>query len=260
MKTPFQLATGPLSYLKEVTIDLELKGKHFDELLVADENTYERAVLSVLKDLMDEDPFQLTLREVYHLFTMVKISSLGTKLSLNVKCRHVLHDQTPTGASQRECGALNPVEYSLVDSDVERAPADFKAPEITFNYGGSEQVYEVRPPTMAQELDLLSYFQERGISKDELVNNKLMALEYSKHRILIHLVNKETGNRFFDRKQREDAVKAIADNSLRFMKDAGDAMELVNSFGISTKRMNIVCKECGGKISYRLPLPSGLSM
>ena len=260
MKEKFQLASGPLSYLKEVTIDLQLKGKHFDELVIAEQNTYERAVLSVLTDLMDEDPFQLTLSELYHVFLYVKVVSLGRKLSMNVRCPHVIHDSTPVGSSRRDCGVLNEAEYSLTDSDVIYAPKNYKIPEIEFSQGGVSQVYEVRPPTMTQELDLFAYFQEKGISKEALTTDKLMTLEYAKHRILLHLKNKETGDRFFDRKQREEALKDISDNPLLFMKQAGDYMEEVNSFGISHKRMTTVCKECGGKISFRLPLQAGLSM
>jgi len=255
-RTKFQLATGPLSYLKEVTIDLELKAKHYDELVAADENSYERAVLGVLKDLMDEDPFQLTMQELYHLWLYVKIKTLGSTISTNVRCRHVVHDQH----GERECGFLNTAEYKLVDSDVVYAPSNFIIPEITFIQGGKGQVYEIRPPSMTQELDLFAYFQERGVSKKSLLEEKLNTLEYAKHRILIHLRNKETGDRFFDRQQRESAVKAIADNPLSFLKVAGEKMEEVNSFGVSHQRMTLVCKECGGKLSFRLPLQAGLSM
>ena len=257
-KTKFRLATGPLSYLKEVTIDLELKGKHFDELVVADKNSYERAVLSVLRDLMDEDPFQLTMQEMYHLFTYVKVTSLGSKLTLNIKCHHTVNDRA--SGAQRECGALNTVEYSLLDSDIIYAPADYKIPEIEFVYGGSPQVYYIRPPIMTQELDLFAYFQERGVSKESLLSDKLMTLEYAKHRVLLHMVNKETGAHFFDRKQREDALKYISASPLSFMKQAADKMDEVNNFGISNKRMNLVCKECGGRLTFRLPLSDGLSM
>jgi len=255
-KTKFQLATGPLSYLKEVTIDLELKARHYDDLVAADENSYERAVLAALKDLMDEDPFQLTMQELYHLWLYVKVKSLGSKITTNVRCKHILRDSH----GERECGFLNTAEYSLIDSDVKYAPKDFVIPEITFINGGSAQVYEVRPPTMTQELDLFTYFQERGVSKESLLSAKTHTLEYAKHRILIHLRNKETGDSFFDRQQREIAVKAIADNPLMFLKTAGEKMELVNSFGVSHQRMNLVCKECGGKLSFRLPLQAGLSL
>ena len=258
MKTKFKLATGPLSYLKEVTIDLELKGKHFDSLLLADQGNYERAVLSVMTDLMDEDPFQLTMQELYHLFLLVKVTSLGHKLTLNVRCTHLLAD--PVGGSQRVCGALNKLDYSLVDSDIVYAPENYKIPEIEFVSGGVSKLYEIRPPTMTQELDLLAYYQERGISKESLTEDKLLTLEYAKHRILLHLRNKETGDRFFDRQQREMAMKDISDNSLLFMKTAGNMMEEVNSFGVSNKRMSLTCKECGGKISFRLPLSAGLSL
>ena len=260
MKTKFQLASGPLSYLKEVTIDLEMKGKHFDQLVTADEDTYERVVLSILRDLMDEDPYQLTLPEMYHVFLMVKSTSLGHKISLNVRCHNVLRSVKDNVEIQRECGALNSFEYSLLESDVVYCPKDYKIPEIEFTLGGRTQRYEVRPPTMTQELDLLAYFQESGVNRESLLKDKEQQLSFAKHRILLHLRNKETGDSFFDRKQREAAVKDMAENSLTFMQRAGDLMAEVNSFGVSNKRMNLTCKECGGKVNFRLPLSSGLSV
>ena len=255
-KTKFKLASGSLSYLKEVTIDLELKAKHYDDLVIADENSYERVVLAILKDLMDEDPFQLTLQELYHLWLYVKVSSLGKSITTNVRCKHIVHDKK----GERECGCLNTVEYSLLDSDIIYAPKDFVIPEIEFIHGGVSQIYEVRPPTMTQELDVFSYFQEKGISKEVLLSEKQHTLELAKHRILIHLRNKSTGDNFFDRQQREGAIKSIADNPLRFLKQAGELMEKVNSFGVSHQRMILDCKECGGKLTFRLPLQAGLSM
>ena len=257
-RTKFKLASGPFSYLGEVTIDLELKAKHYDALVAANEDDYERAVLGALKDLMDEDPFQLTMQELYHVWLYVKVTSLGSKISTNVRCKHIVREKSSVG--ERECGTLNTIDYSLLESDIVYAPVNFEIPEITFTYGGREQVFEVRPPTVNQELDLFAYFQERGISKDSLMKDKTHTLEYAKHRILLHLKNKETGDRFFDRRQRELAIEDLANNPLSFIKRANDLIEKVNSFGVSHHRMHITCKECGGKLSFRLPLQAGLSM
>jgi hypothetical protein len=257
MRTKFQLASGPLSYLKEVTVDLELRGKHFDQLAVADNASYERVVLSILSDLMDEDPYQLTMSEMYHLWLLIKVTSLGSKMSMSVKCHHVLEDKA---GIRRECGCSNPYEFSLIDSDVVYAPADYEIPVIEFVRGKVPQKYHVRPPTMTQELDLLTYFQEKGTSRDALMNDVAGVLEYSKHRILLHLRNVETGDSFYDRKLRESAVRDISENSLLFIKRAGDLMDEVNSFGVSHKRMVLTCKECGGKLSFRLPLSAGISL
>ena len=142
----------------------------------------------------------------------------------------------------------------------EYAAKDYKIPVIKFVQGGREQEYQIRPPTMTQELHLLDYFHERGVSRDALAEDKMLMLEYAKHRILLHMRNVETGDNFFDKAQRESAIECIKDNSLRFIKDAGDLMDEVNSFGVSHKRMNLVCKECGGRISYRLPLSAGISL
>jgi hypothetical protein len=260
MRTKFQLATGPLSYLKEVVIDLELKGKHFDDLAVANVEDYERVVCSVLKDLMDEDPFQLTYQELYHLFLLAKVTSLGPKIRVNIRCRSMLHSRDVFGDQGRECGAMNPYEYSLLDSDVVYAPGDYQFPEISFVMGGKEEAYVMRPPTMTHELDLFAYFQERGVSREALASDKVRSLEYLKHKILLYMRNKETGEGFFERKRMEEAVKAMSENPLSFISKATDIIAEEESFGVSHQRLVLTCKECGGKINFRLPFSSGLSL
>jgi hypothetical protein len=262
MKTRFKLAGGPLSYLHEVTVDLELKGKHFEDLSQADDDVYERSVLSVLTDLMDEDPFQLTSTELYHVFLLVKVTSLGPKLDMNVSCQHSVKTRTPAGDGERICGASNTFEYSLLESDIVYAPKNYKVPEVLFTQGGVEQLYQVRPPTMTQVLDLFAYFQERGVSRRELLRpeNKALRWDFAKHNMLLYLRNVKTGDSFFDRKQREEAVKDIADNPLSFTAKVGKIIEEEDSFGVSHKRLSLVCKECGGKLTFRLPLSAGLSL
>jgi hypothetical protein len=260
MKTKFKLATGPISYLGEVTLDLELKGKHFDDLVMADAENYERVVCSVLKDLMDEDPFQLTYQELYHLFLLAKVTSLGPKLRVNIKCRSLLHTTTPAGVQDRECGASNPYEYSLLDSDIVYAPDDYKLPELEFRVGGKDQIFTLRSPTMTHELDLFAYFQEKGIARSELAGNRAYALEYLRHKILLYMRNKETGEDFFDRKRREEAVRGMADMPLSFIPKAAEIIAEEESFGVSHKRLSLVCKECGGKITFRLPFSAGVSL
>jgi hypothetical protein len=259
MKTKFKLAGGPLSYLKEVTVDLELKGRHFEDLSHANENSYERAVLSVLADLMDEDPFQLTMSELYHVFLLVKVSSLGPKLDMNVTCQHTIKG---AHGVDRVCGESNKFEYSLLDSDIVYAPRDYKIPEIGFSLGGDPQLYQVKPPTMTQVLDLFAAFQEKGISRQDMLRpeNKELRLEFGKHNMLLYLRNVETGDSFFDRQQREAAVRHIPENPLSFLVKLGKIIEEQDAFGVSNKRLSLVCKECGGTLSFRLPLSAGLSL
>jgi hypothetical protein len=259
MKTKFRLAGGPLSYLKDVTVDLELKGKHFEDLSQADDENYERAVLSVLTELMDEDPFQLTSTELYHVFLLVKVTSLGPRLDMTVNCQHTVRS---SGGVERICGASNSIEYSLLESDIVYAPKDYKIPELDFELGGRKQRYQVKPPTMTQVLDLFAYFQERGISRRDLAksDNKIVRWDFARHNMMLYLRNIETGDSFFDRGQRETAVKDIAANPLSFIANLGKIVEGEDAFGVSNKRLNLVCKECGGKLNFRLPLSAGLSL
>jgi hypothetical protein len=142
------------------------------------------------------------------------------------------------------------------------APASYKIPEIKFSLGGKEQLYQVKPPTMTQVLDLFAYYQEKGISRGELLRqeSKMLRLEFGKHSMMLYLRNVETGDSFFDRQQREAAVKDIPENPLSFFVNLGKIVVEEDAFGVSNKRLNLVCKECGGTLTFRLPLSAGLSM
>jgi hypothetical protein len=176
---------------------------------------------------------------------------------MNVSCRH-----TVKGAVDRVCGCDNSFEYSLLESDVIYAPDSYQIPEIEFSLRGKAQLYRVRPPTMTQVLDLFAYFQEKGISRRELMReeNKALRLEFGKHNMMLYLRNVETGDGFFDRQQREEAVKDIPENPLSFFVRLGKIVVEEDSFGVSNKRLNLVCKECGGTLTFRLPLSAGLSL
>jgi hypothetical protein len=239
-------------------------GRHYDDLAIADSENYEATVLGILKDLIDEDPFQLTLSELYHIFTLVKVISVGPTLDVNVRCNHVVESTNEAGKIVvRECGASNTAKYSLLDSDVKRAPSDYKVPEVTFKYRNQERVYLVRPPTMTQELALYHYFAEKGISRKVLsdASNKKATYAYGKHRLLLHLHDKESGDTFVDQDRREEAVEAMAtENPVSFMKSLSSIVDEENGFGILSAEKIIVCKECGGKLNYRLPLSAGLAL
>ena len=194
-----------------------MKGKHLEELSLSDKEDYDRSVLSVLGDLVKGvDPYNLSFTEVYHVFLLVKVSTLGPRLKTQIKCPHMIEDKN-TGI-KRSCETVNDVEFTLLDSDVKICPEDYEIPKVNFTFDGVEKEYKVIPPTTRLELDLISWFQERGISRTKLVSpdkdsviDKQNTLDYFKHRMLLHLVS-EDGNDFSDRKLRERAVKDFSDN------------------------------------------------
>ena len=152
-----------------------------------------------MADLMDEDPNLLTMRDLYYAFLLVKVSSFGPDVPISVTCAHQIVDK---GNTPRLCGYVNKTSFSLAEADVTYAPEDMEAPRLAVPFvcmHGSEEhpvQYEIRLPTMADELDLIAMYQELGYLREQLSNiyeNRALVIEYSRHRLLLHLVSKETG-------------------------------------------------------------------
>lgn len=255
MKTLIQSPLGKLSKVPEVHINLEMTGAQYDLLSISDINSYTSVVLSVLKDLMEEDPYQLTYMEMYYLFLMVKCSSLGPSLTLNLEC----HNKTDHGV----CGAKNTFSFGLNESDLKRVPEDYEPKHIKLTMLGLETEYIVLPPTMKYELQIIEYFASKGIGLDKLgdINNKQLILEYSRHRMSATLHTLEGDPAFPTDASREQAVKSlISENSVKSYKELANLVAEVVSYGVENKEYKINCKECGGLMKFRLPLQAGISL
>ena len=70
MKRTIKLPAPQLSILKEVNLDLDMTGRHYAQLASSEGQLPEDVVLSILKDLVDEDANQLN---SFH----ISLSALG---------------------------------------------------------------------------------------------------------------------------------------------------------------------------------------
>jgi len=263
MKDLHRMGSGKLSYFEnaEVAASLDLTGRHCRNLAVADSESFDRVVLSVLGDLMggQGDSYRLTQSEAYHLFMLAKICSFGPTLTTSVRCRRML---APAGGKVQECGALTEVSFSLLESDINYCPHGYEIPAVTVGIGGRGVECLVRPPTMAHELGLITYFQERGVSRADILSgeNRGLAMDWANHRMALYLHEKETGNTFHEHSLREEVVKAFDDNPARLIGSILKIIQEQDGFGVSHKRLKATCKECGGDLTFRLPLSAGLPL
>ena len=263
MKDLHKMASGKLSYFEnsEIFADLDLTGKHCRMLATADSESLDRVVLSVLGDLMGGkgDSYRLTQGEAYHLFMLAKIYSFGPTLKTSIRCRRTL---APAGGKVQECGALTEVEFSLLESDISYCPHDYEIPKVTVRLGDRDMECHVRPPTMAKELGLITYFQERGISRAAILSaeNRDLALEWANHRMALYLHEISTGNNFSENSVREEVVKAFDDNPAKLIGILVKIIQEHDGFGVAHKRLKATCKECGGDLTFRLPLSAGLPL
>jgi len=250
--THFKLPAPELSYLKEVDIDLDMTGRHYVKISTSEGQLAEQVIMDVLSDLIKQDAYDLTMEEMRYLFMMVKINSLENDFSVTITCTHKKADGTPCGHTQTE-------KIKLSDADLKRTPKGYKVPVIKFvGFDGVEKEYEVRPPKIKDEIELMTWFMnDLGKTHEEIAKDKDTAFHYTFVRGLLHLQRngepliKET-NEF------PDALSLLDKNHYSTVGKLYKAMEEVNSFGIAKKVNECKCKECGGTLVFAPPLLYGL--
>jgi len=257
MKSLYKSPLGELSYLKEFHLDVEMLGEHFDALAKSSEENYEKTVVSILTDLLDEDANMLTLQEMTYLFLLVRIHSLSNNLTEEVECTNTVLKQTEFGTRRERCGAKNLIDIRLSDADLNYIPEDYKPQTIIVKLGEREASYKVIPPPMKEEIDLIGYFQERGFLRKQLMSGKDedrgLLLEYAKHRGFLFLQNVETGETFYDRNRRQRAVAASLKAPAKFVPTLLKAVKDVEAFGLKTLEKKYKCKECGMDLTVQMP-------
>lgn len=249
MKKQVKLPSGVLGYLNQINIDLEMKAKHYDLLTTVTGDHYEEAVLSILSDLMDEDPYQLTQIDLMYVFTLVKIASIGDKLTVPLRCPNTL--VTKSG-SYRVCGAKQKFEFSIAESDDVKFYSG-TLPEFTLSIGDKEETFSLKLPSMSSEIELLSELEAEGKTRKEvLLQNKQALNTYSKKRLVAHILsNNHTPAELY---------AALENSSYKKILELTSKVKDLNSYGLVHTTFNLTCKECGGTFVYRLPLFFGLSL
>jgi len=254
MKTNVKLPAPILSQLKEVNIELCMKGRHYAEIAVSDGQLPEEVALGILKDLMDEDANKLTLNEERYLFTMVKIYSLENKYEVTVGCTHTKEDGNI-------CGCENTFKFKLSDGDLVHPPKNYKVPVIDFVVTDTKKEYLVMPPTIDMECAVLNWFlTEKGITRDDLLKDKKQSFDFTFTRSVMHLIDKETNERIIKEITDFENVSEMLDkNDYPTIHKLYEKVEEVNKYGLAPKLYEITCKECGGRLVYSLPLLDGLT-
>jgi len=253
MRRVIKLPAPQLSILKEVNIDLDMAGTHYAELASSENKVPEDVCLSILKDLMEEDANKLILSELRYLFILVKINSLEDHCRVSVVCKH-------KNKNGEICGHENPFDFSLAEADLNPTPPDYKVPEIDFVINGTEKTYKILPPPMNLESELYNYFlTEKNIDPSEIFEDKAESFNYSYLRGVMHLVDKDTGERFVTAETSIAGLfNHLKENSFKTINKLFDAVIEESKYGVQNKEYTIKCKECGGTLVFQIPLLAGL--
>ena len=264
MKRTFKMPAPQLSYLKEVDIDLDMTGRHYALLARAKGMLPEDVALSILKDLMEEDAYKLTLAELRYLFMMVKINNLENDYTVEIQCEHIKGKKT--------CGCINRVKVQLQDSDLNPTPSDYEPPKIKFRRDDTEKEYTVMPPPAKRISQLYDFFvTQKSADPEKIINDDSLSFEFSFLDALLHLVDsngepfvKEDDNfeDFIDDGLCEDnktpKPTVININKMPVIRQLLEYVNEVDSYGVQPTTVDTNCKECGGRLIVSIPLLDGL--
>ena len=254
MKKNIKLPAPMLSQLKEVNVDLDMRGRHYAEIATSNGQLPEEVALSIVNDLMDEDANKLTLNELRYIFMLIKINSLENDYNVTVTCTHEKKDGTI-------CGCENIKHIKLSDADLNFPKKNYQPPVIRFSYSGEEKEWRVIPPTVDMECAVLNWFlTEKGIKREELLVDKKESFNFTYIRSVMHLVDEVTGERAVkEMTDFEVALKSLDENKYSLIHKLYELVEDVSQYGLTSKMYELTCKECGGKLVFHLPLLDGLA-
>lgn len=253
MTKNIKLPAPQLSQLKEVNVKLDMTGRHYRLLATSQNELPEEVILSITKDLLQEDAAKLTLNELRYVFTLIKINSLENEYNVKVACKNY------NPKTKKTCNTINEIRVALSDSDLNKTPENYKVPEIEFCYEENKpETYFVMPPTVDTEIALIQLFTiERN--KDATVFTDLKeSVDYSMCLALLHLVSKDGERMIKQFASIDDIMKFLDYNSYQSTSKLIEFMNEVESFGVQNKVYECTCKECGSKLSYQIPLLHGL--
>lgn len=250
-----KLPAPELSKLKEVTVDLEMNGEHYIQLATCEGKLPEEVVLSILKDLVKEDANELTLAEARYIFMMVKINSLEDNLYANVQCTHVVNG--------KPCEHENHFHIRLSDADLHSTPKHYKIPTCEIVVEKEKKEFKVIPPSIKTEVSIFDWFlTTKGIAPEDLFENKELSVAYGWLRALCHLVDVNSNEPLIDGEKFkfENAEDCMKENKFSTILDLNKKVDEVDSFGVQNQKYTFECEECGGKLTFQIPLLYGLSL
>jgi hypothetical protein len=248
-----KLPAPQLSQLKEVNVKLDMTGRHYRLLATSQNELPEEVILSITKDLLQEDATKLTLNEIRYIFTLIKINSLENEYKVRVMCKNY------NPKTKKTCGEINDIQVALSDSDLNKTPEDYKVPEIEFCYEEEKpETFYVMPPTIDTEIALMKLFTIERNKDTSVFTDLNESMDYTLCLALLHLVDRYGERMIKQFSSIEDILKFTDINTYAATGKLINLMNEVESFGVQNKIYECTCKECGSKLSYQIPLLNGL--
>jgi len=257
MKTVIPLPTGHLLPIQEVHGDLNLTGEQHDTLLMAGEELFERTMMSVIQENVDEDVYGLPLAVNGYLFNLMKINSITSQWTSTWTCARII--ENPTNKKRVQCSHQNKFTFNASGFEYREIPAKFKYPRYTWSDPeGKEISFYVKALSTAQEFEVLDFFLEQpGITRKNLHEDEKLLFKYFKRRWVTGLVIE--GDAYTDMKP-EDKQRFLNEHRVmaKDIQSSYKDLRYLDSLGHDFKPVQVTCEECGESNSLHIPFQWGL--
>jgi hypothetical protein len=249
MITKMVLPSKHLNVYGSVSIDTEMSGLHHKTLLTTHANMWERAVASVIGDLLQDDQsvYKITLPDLIYLFFIVRCQTLGDIITSDWECQRIVKGT--------ECGHVNALSLEFSKFKITSVPDNFKYPVRKLKSSSEDIDCFCRILTVEDEFECIDLFlqgdEELGLdphTREEIRDKTYDFLRIRLNRALTFSDSKYSSLSF---KEKEDILDGKGNYNVitELLVDMG----YLTSLGTDLSPRVMKCGKCGGTARVALP-------
>jgi hypothetical protein len=250
MITNLILPSKHLTMYKSVDIDTEMAGSHHKTLLTTNENLWERAVASVIDDLLQDDYSvnKISFPDLIYLFFIIRTQTLGTKISSSWECQRMIRQ----GETEGVCGNINEISMDFSSFKITEVPTNFVYPLRDIKVKGEVTKCYCKLLTIEEEFNLIDAFLEKGHSKQDLRGQGMY--DYARMRLNQALSFEDVKYSTLTVEEKEEILDA---NSYLLLTSLLKDLEFLVSIGVDLSPRKFNCTKCKGVAQVAIPFSGG---
>jgi hypothetical protein len=254
MITKIQLPSGHLGLYSSVDIDTELSGLHHKTLLTTNANMWERAVASVIGDLLQSDysVYKISLPDLIYLFFVVRCQTLGNIIQSDWACQRIVQNGNISGM----CNHQNPISLDFSTFKIVEVKKGFKYPIRKLKSGNEEIECYTKLLTVEEEFECIDLFLQgdEGLELNPHARDEIReggTYEYLRIRLNKSLYFSDPKYTALGFKEKENLLDGNGNYST--ITDLLTDLGYLSSLGTDLSPRTFKCGKCGGVARVALP-------
>lgn len=238
--TKVDLPLGPIDEVRSVELELEMKARHYQQIVMSSTDMIDRTLISILNELIVDgtDVFSLNRKDYEYLVALIRVATFGPEVSLDW-----VHRVRKDGS---KCGCHNQVTLDLSTFQ----PKEFRSSLPKVSVLG--KTYYVRPCSMETEISVVESLVGTS-SRADFFSSLDNVAKYTDAKLSTYLVDSSGSRVATDLASATDFYKSvIAECSVQEYRSLISVVNDLDSYGYSFEA-EAVCSKCKEEGSYRVP-------